>query len=140
MQDSKIPDLMRPPGVPESGSSPATPEDEVCARIELRVEAVRARDVEGSAAVLAPDMVMFDVVNPLRRVGADGARERAQAWVAVAITFLALIVAAGVRSVPGLLIVLLEREFAWSRSTISLAVSISLLLYGLIGAPGPLRS
>src|SRR5579862_8816129 len=55
------------------------------------------------------------------------------AWVAMAITFAALIVAAGVRSVPGILIVPLEREFGWSRSTISLAVSINLLLYGLIG-------
>src|SRR4051812_19663817 len=55
------------------------------------------------------------------------------AWVAVGITFLALIVAAGVRSVPGILIVPLEREFGWPRSTISLAVSINLLLYGLIG-------
>jgi predicted MFS family arabinose efflux permease len=55
------------------------------------------------------------------------------AWVAVAITFVALIVAAGVRSVPGIMIVPLEREFGWSRSTISLAVSINLLLYGLIG-------
>jgi len=54
-------------------------------------------------------------------------------WIALAITFLALIVAAGVRSVPGILIVPLEREFNWSRSTISVAVSINLLLYGLIG-------
>jgi len=55
------------------------------------------------------------------------------AWVVIAITFFALIVAAGVRSVPGILIVPLEREFGWQRSTISLAVSINLLLYGLIG-------
>jgi predicted MFS family arabinose efflux permease len=54
-------------------------------------------------------------------------------WVVIAVTFLALIVAAGVRSVPGLLIVPLEHEFGWQRSTISLAVSINLLLYGLIG-------
>ena len=54
-------------------------------------------------------------------------------WVAVGITFFALIVAAGVRSVPGILIVPLEREFGWERSTISVAVSINLLLYGLIG-------
>ena len=55
------------------------------------------------------------------------------AWITLAITFLALIVAAGVRSVPGILIVPLEREFNWSRSSISFAVSINLLLYGLIG-------
>src|ERR1700744_3406237 len=55
------------------------------------------------------------------------------AWVVVGITFLTLIVAAGVRSVPGVLIVPLEHEFGWSRATISFAVSINLLLYGLIG-------
>ncbi len=55
------------------------------------------------------------------------------AWVVMAITFLTLIVAAGVRSVPGVLIVPLEHEFGWSRATISFAVSINLLLYGLIG-------
>jgi len=35
--------------------------------------------------------------------------------------------------VPGVLIVPLEHEFGWSRATISFAVSINLLLYGLIG-------
>ena len=55
------------------------------------------------------------------------------AWVVAAITFLTLIVAAGVRSVPGVLIVPLEHEFGWSRATISFAVSVNLLLYGLIG-------
>jgi predicted MFS family arabinose efflux permease len=55
------------------------------------------------------------------------------AWVALGVTFLALLVAAGVRSMPGILIVPLEREFGWSRATISVAVSINLLLYGLIG-------
>lgn len=55
------------------------------------------------------------------------------AWVVAGITFLALIVGAAVRSVPGILIVPLEREFGWSRADISFAVSINLLLYGLIG-------
>ena len=34
---------------------------------------------------------------------------------------------------PGVLIVPLEREFGWSRATISFAVSVNLILYGLIG-------
>jgi len=55
------------------------------------------------------------------------------AWVVFAVTFVALIVAAGVRSVPSILIVPLENEFGWSRATISFAVSINLLMYGLIG-------
>jgi sugar phosphate permease len=41
--------------------------------------------------------------------------------------------AAGVRSVPGVLILPLEKEFGWDRATISLAVSINLLLFGLCG-------
>ena len=55
------------------------------------------------------------------------------AWIIAAITFLTLIVTAAVRSAPSVLIVPLEQEFGWPRSTISLAISINLLLYGLIG-------
>ena len=54
-------------------------------------------------------------------------------WIVVGITFLTLIVAAGIRSTPGVLIVPLEQEFGWNRATISLAVSINLFLYGLCG-------
>src|SRR6266571_9298591 len=38
---------------------------------------------------------------------------------------------AGFRSTPGVLIVPLEQEFGWSRATISLAVSVNLMLFGL---------
>jgi sugar phosphate permease len=55
------------------------------------------------------------------------------AWIVAGITFLTLLVTAAVRSTPSILIVPLEQEFGWSRSTISLAISINLLLYGLIG-------
>jgi len=55
------------------------------------------------------------------------------AWVVAAITFLVLLATAGVRSTPGVLIVPLEREFGWSRATISFAISVNLVLYGLIG-------
>ncbi|HEY2066627.1 MAG TPA: MFS transporter [Gemmatimonadaceae bacterium] len=55
------------------------------------------------------------------------------AWVVLAATFVVLLAAAGVRSTPSVLIVPLEQEFHWSRATISLAVSISILLYGLMG-------
>src|SRR5262249_40837087 len=40
---------------------------------------------------------------------------------------------AGVRAAPGILIVPLENEFHWPRSTISFAIGVNLLLYGLIG-------
>src|SRR5881227_2285732 len=55
------------------------------------------------------------------------------AWVVVALTFLVVVVTAGVRAAPGVLIVPLEEEFHWSRATISLAAGINLFLYGLIG-------
>jgi sugar phosphate permease len=54
------------------------------------------------------------------------------AWVVVAVTFVTLLAAAGIRSTPGILIVPLEHEFGWSRATISAAVSVNLLLFGLI--------
>jgi fucose permease len=54
-------------------------------------------------------------------------------WVVVGVTFFTLLVAAGVRSAPAVLIVPLEREFGWSRAEIALPISVGLLLYGLIG-------
>ncbi|HXC26709.1 MAG TPA: MFS transporter [Stellaceae bacterium] len=54
-------------------------------------------------------------------------------WVIVWLTFVVILVIAGVRAAPGVLIVPLEAEFHWSRATISLAVGINLLLYGAIG-------
>ncbi len=54
-------------------------------------------------------------------------------WIVAGLTFLALLIAAGIRATPSVLIVPLEQEFNWSRATISLAISINLVLYGLIG-------
>jgi sugar phosphate permease len=54
-------------------------------------------------------------------------------WIVAGVTFLALMTGAGVRSTPGILIVPLENEFHWSRATISLAISVNLLLYGIMG-------
>ncbi|CAA7625130.1 Major facilitator superfamily permease [Candidatus Terasakiella magnetica] len=53
-------------------------------------------------------------------------------WVAAGLTFLTLLVAAGIRSAPGVMMVPLEEEFHWSRATISMAVSVNLMLYGLM--------
>src|SRR5689334_12661063 len=44
-----------------------------------------------------------------------------------------LLVAAGLRATPGVLIVPLETEFGWSRATISFAIGLNIFLYGLIG-------
>ena len=53
-------------------------------------------------------------------------------WIAVAVTFVTLMATAGFRSAPSVLIVPLEDAFGWSRSDISLAVAINILLFGLV--------
>src|SRR5271165_3372142 len=55
------------------------------------------------------------------------------AWIVFAVTFVVGLLTAGVRAAPSVLIVPLEHEFDWSRATISLAVGINILIYGLIG-------
>ena len=55
------------------------------------------------------------------------------AWVVAGVAFLALLGSAGFRATPGVLIVPLEQEFHWTAATISLAVSINLVLFGLTG-------
>ena len=52
-------------------------------------------------------------------------------WVVV--VFLALLVSAGVRAAPAVLINPLEDELGWGRAAISFAVSVGLLIYGLSG-------
>jgi sugar phosphate permease len=54
-------------------------------------------------------------------------------WVIVAVTLVALVMAAGFRSMAGLLIRPLQDEFGWSTGTISIAVTINLVLFGLVG-------
>lgn len=54
-------------------------------------------------------------------------------WVVVAITFLTVVTAAGVRTAPAVLIRPLEQEFGWTRGQISLALSLSMLAYGFAG-------
>jgi MFS family permease len=61
------------------------------------------------------------------------ARSLHPAWIALAVTFLVLLAAAAVRATPGVLFLPLEQEFGWSRSTVSLPVSVNILLYGLVG-------
>jgi len=54
-------------------------------------------------------------------------------WVVLGVVFTAIIMAAGLRSLPGPLMKPLEDEFGWDRATISVAVSLNLLLFGLLG-------
>ncbi|ACC71903.1 MFS transporter [Paraburkholderia phymatum] len=54
-------------------------------------------------------------------------------WLAVAVVFLVLLAAAGTRATPSVMMVPLEHDFGWSRATISLAISVNIALYGLMG-------
>jgi MFS family permease len=53
------------------------------------------------------------------------------AWLVAAVAFVALLGAAGFRAAPGVLMVPLQDEFGWSRGTLSLAVGVNLVLFGL---------
>ncbi|HMD01982.1 MAG TPA: MFS transporter, partial [Candidatus Baltobacteraceae bacterium] len=55
------------------------------------------------------------------------------AWVIAALSFFVLLLAAGVRSTPGVLMLPMEREMGWTAATISLAVAINIALFGLMG-------
>jgi len=64
------------------------------------------------------------------------ARRFHYAWIVVPVAFLSLLAAAAVRATPGIIIVPLENEFGWDRAAISLAVSFSLITFGLGGPLG----
>jgi sugar phosphate permease len=55
------------------------------------------------------------------------------AWIVALVTFGVLLVTAGIRATPGVLMIPLEGEFGWSRTSISAAVAINIALFGLIG-------
>src|SRR5512147_732675 len=57
-------------------------------------------------------------------------------WVVVALAFLANLMATSIRSVPSVLIHPLEAEFGWSRTAISSAASLNLLLVGVFAPVG----
>jgi MFS family permease len=54
-----------------------------------------------------------------------------RAWIVAAVAGISIIGAAGFRATPGVLITPLQEEFGWSRGTISVAVSVNLVLFGL---------
>lgn len=54
-------------------------------------------------------------------------------WIVVLITFITLLISAGIRSMPSILMLPFEKEFGWNRSSISGVISFGILLYGLVG-------
>ena len=55
------------------------------------------------------------------------------AWVVVAVMFVVILASVGVRATPGVLIVPLQQAFGWNAAVISGAVSLNILLFGLVG-------
>ncbi|HEX5142638.1 MAG TPA: MFS transporter [Mycobacterium sp.] len=53
------------------------------------------------------------------------------AWVIAAVSFVAILGAAGFRSVPGVMMMPLHHEFGWSHGVIGLAMSVNMMLFGL---------
>jgi MFS family permease len=53
------------------------------------------------------------------------------AWVIAAVSFVAILGAAGFRSVPGVMMGPLHHEFGWSHGVVGLAMSVNMMLFGL---------
>ncbi|WP_264780542.1 MFS transporter [Gluconobacter frateurii] len=51
----------------------------------------------------------------------------------VGLTFLSLLVSAGVQAIPGVLMMPLQDALGWSRSSISVSTAVGIFLYGLVG-------
>lgn len=54
-------------------------------------------------------------------------------WVVVAVMFVVILASVGVRATPGVLIVPLQEAFGWNAAVISGAISLNILLFGLVG-------
>jgi uncharacterized protein (TIGR02246 family) len=63
-----------------SESSNVTNEAQIRALIEAQVTAVHAKDIDGLMTDHAPDLLSFNVVDPLRYIGLDAVKQRAEAW------------------------------------------------------------
>lgn len=58
----------------------AAAEAQIRALIEDRVKAVQAKNLDGLTSSIAPEIMSFDVVNPLQYVGLDVVRKRSKDW------------------------------------------------------------
>lgn len=55
------------------------------------------------------------------------------AWIVVGVMFVVILASVGVRAAPGVLIVPLQAAFGWTNTSISGAISLNILLFGLVG-------
>ena len=70
---------------------------------------------------------------PVETLPAPTAPRLHYAWIVAGVTFLVLLIGAGVRATPSVLIVPWEREFGWTAATISVGIALNIFLYGMIG-------
>jgi len=63
-----------------TASSIAIDEGHIRALLDNRVTAIRAKGVNAAMSNIAPDILMFDVVNPLQYIGSDASKKRAEEW------------------------------------------------------------
>jgi uncharacterized protein (TIGR02246 family) len=63
-----------------TGNDAGSAEAELRALIDERVRAIRAKDVAAVLAVYAPDVLSFDLIDPLRHVGRESIEKRLEAW------------------------------------------------------------
>jgi predicted MFS family arabinose efflux permease len=75
---------------------------------------------------VAPDRP--DAREPVRELR----RRPHYAWLVVAAAFAALLIASGIRATPTILIEPLDEEFGWRVDQVSLAISLNLVLFGLM--------
>jgi predicted MFS family arabinose efflux permease len=83
--------------------------------------------------VMFEAIVLGGVVMGPQRVARLFAGRVHYAWVVVAVMFVVILSSVGVRAAPGVLIVPLERAFGWNAGVISGAISLNILLFGLVG-------
>jgi uncharacterized protein (TIGR02246 family) len=55
-------------------------EDQIRALLDERVRAIHDRDAQALTSACAPDVVSFDALPPLQRLGAEAVRHRAKEW------------------------------------------------------------
>jgi len=63
-----------------TASSTTTNENQIRALIADRVRVIHDKDVEALVTRVAPDVVSFDALPPLQRIGAEAIRARLQEW------------------------------------------------------------
>lgn len=78
-----------------------------------------------------PDAVR--VTTDTRRAGPPARLRRRPhwAWIVAAVSFVAILGAAGFRAVPSVMMDPLHMEFGWSHATVGLAMSINMVLFGV---------